>query len=43
MEIILLAEEHNEVDSPLEELRQKIDSATKQNLAGNVKERYQRK
>lgn len=36
MEIIILAEEHNEVDSQLEELRQKIDSATEQILAGNV-------
>ncbi len=38
MEIIILAEEHNEVDSELEELRQKIDSATEQILAGNVKD-----
>ena len=36
VEIIILAEEHNEVDSQLEELRQKIDSATEQILAGNV-------
>lgn len=36
VEIIILAEEQNEVDSQLEELRQKIDSATEQILAGNV-------
>ena len=36
VEIIILAEEHNEVDSQLEELRQKIDGATEQILAGNV-------
>ena len=36
VEIIILAEEHNEVDSKSEELRQKLDSATEQILAGNV-------
>ncbi|NER07063.1 MAG: hypothetical protein F6K17_33005 [Okeania sp. SIO3C4] len=36
VEVIILAEEHNKVDSQLEELRQKIDSATEQILAGNV-------
>ncbi|NEN92952.1 MAG: hypothetical protein F6K48_30295 [Okeania sp. SIO3H1] len=36
VEVIILAEEDNEVDSQLEELRQKIDSATEQILAGNV-------
>ncbi|MGK7920218.1 MAG: hypothetical protein AB4080_09475 [Trichodesmium sp.] len=34
--IIILAEEDNKVESQLEELRQKIDSATEQILAGNV-------
>ncbi|WP_240039027.1 MULTISPECIES: hypothetical protein [Okeania] len=38
VEIIILAEDHNEVDSQLEELRQKIDRATEQILAGNVKD-----
>ncbi len=38
VEIIILAEEHNEVDSQLKELRQKIDSATEQILAGNLKD-----
>lgn len=37
VEIIILAEENNP-DSPLEELRQKIDRATEQILAGNVTE-----
>ncbi len=37
VEIIILAEE-NSPDSPLEELRQKIDRATEQILAGNVTE-----
>ncbi|NET45834.1 hypothetical protein [Okeania sp. SIO2B3] len=36
VEVIILAEEDNEVDGQLEELRQKIDSATEQILAGNV-------
>ena len=36
VEIIILAEEHNKVDSQSEELRQKLDSATEQILAGNV-------
>ena len=36
VEIIILAEDNNPVDSQLEELRQKIDSATEQILAGNV-------
>lgn len=36
VEIIILADDNNEVDSELEELRQKIDSATEQILAGNV-------
>ncbi|WP_293121568.1 hypothetical protein [Okeania sp. SIO1I7] len=40
IEIIILAEYHNEVDSQLEELRQKIDSATEQILAGNVKDGF---
>ena len=38
VEVIILAEDRDEVDSQLEELRQKIDSATEQNLAGNVKD-----
>lgn len=37
VKIIILAEENNP-DSPLEELRQKIDRATEQILAGNVTE-----
>jgi hypothetical protein len=37
VEIIILAEENNP-DSPLEELRQKIERATEQILAGNVTE-----
>lgn len=36
VEIIILAEEPNKVNSQLEEIRQKIDSATEQILAGNV-------
>ena len=36
VEIIILAEESNEINPQLEELRQKIDSATEQILAGNV-------
>ncbi len=36
VEIIILAEDNSEVESQLEELRQKIDSATEQILAGNV-------
>ncbi|WP_107668850.1 hypothetical protein [Cyanothece sp. BG0011] len=36
VEIIILAEDNNELDSELEELRQKIDSATEQMLAENV-------
>ncbi len=36
VEIIVLAEDNSEVDSKLEELRKKIDSATEQILAGNV-------
>lgn len=36
VEIIILAEDKNQVDSQLEELREKIDSATEQILAGNV-------
>ena len=36
VEIIILAEDINEVDPKLEELRQKIDSGTEQILAGNV-------
>ena len=36
VEIIILAEDKKQVDSQLEELRQKIDSATEQILAGNV-------
>ncbi|NER07326.1 MAG: hypothetical protein F6K17_34540, partial [Okeania sp. SIO3C4] len=38
VEVIILAEEDNEVDGQLEELRQKIDSATEQILTGNVKD-----
>ncbi|HBQ98817.1 MULTISPECIES: hypothetical protein [unclassified Roseofilum] len=36
VEVIILAEEQNEINSQLEELRQKIDSATQQILEGNV-------
>ncbi|NEQ68557.1 MAG: hypothetical protein F6K21_24255 [Symploca sp. SIO2D2] len=36
VEIIILAEESNEINPKLEELRQKIDHATEQILAGNV-------
>ena len=36
VEIIILAEDNNELDIELEELRKKIDSATEQILAGNV-------
>ncbi len=36
VEVIILAEESSEADSQLEELRQKIDRATEQILAGNV-------
>ena len=36
VEVIILAEDNNQVDSSLEELREKIDSATEQILAGNV-------
>ncbi|MDJ1176617.1 hypothetical protein [Roseofilum capinflatum] len=36
VEVIILAEEDNETNSQLEELRQKIDSATAQILEGNV-------
>jgi hypothetical protein len=36
VEIIILAEETNNINTQLEELRQKIDSATEQVLAGNV-------
>lgn len=36
VEVIILAEEENENNIQLEELRQKIDSATAQILEGNV-------
>lgn len=36
VEIIILAEDSNEIYPQLEELRRKIDSATEQILAGNV-------
>jgi len=36
VEITILAEESNEINPQLEELRQKIDSATEQILPGNV-------
>ena len=36
VEIIILAEETSNINPQLEELRQKIDSATEQVLAGNV-------
>jgi hypothetical protein len=36
VEIIILADESNEINPQLEELREKIDSATEQILAGNV-------
>lgn len=36
VEIIILSEENTEINPELEELRQKIDSATEQILAGNV-------
>jgi len=36
VEIIILAEDGQETNPQLEELRQKIDSATEQILAGNV-------
>jgi len=36
VEIIILSEENQETNLELEELRQKIDSATEQILAGNV-------
>jgi hypothetical protein len=36
VEIIILAEDSQETNPQLEELRQKIDSATEQILAGNV-------
>ncbi|WP_293141636.1 hypothetical protein [Okeania sp. SIO3I5] len=38
VEVIILAEERDEVDSQLKELRQKIDRATEQILVGNVKD-----
>ncbi len=36
VEIIIISEENNETNPQLEELRQKIDRATEQILAGNV-------
>jgi hypothetical protein len=36
VEIIIFAEDGQEINPQLEELRQKIDSATEQILAGNV-------